>query len=196
VWSVQERSKGGVWIGTQEDLFLHDDIGLHRFPHGSNANQAALALADDGSHLWVGRHEGLEQFSGGKFVAHDLPARPLHDSVVTLFKDREGSVWAGTILGSGLYRLLNGKIARVDTGSGLSCARVRAIHTARRGGLWFGTRGSALSLYQHGEFTRIGKDALPDSVTALHEDNDGILWIGTNRGSQPARGGHRHELRP
>jgi ligand-binding sensor domain-containing protein len=84
--------------------------------------------------------------------------------------------------GSGLYRLLNGKFTRWDAGSDLSCARVRAIHAARRGGLWFGTRGGGLSLYQEGKFRRIGKDALPDSVVALHEDVDGILWIGTNRG--------------
>ena len=63
---------------------------------------------------------------------------------------------------------------------------VQVIHEDVRGGIWIGTRGGGLSLYDRGSDTfrhyREADGLANDVVYGILEDDDGFLWLSTNRG--------------
>ena len=63
-------------------------------------------------------------------------------------------------------------------------AEPRALLVDRRGAVWIGTAGSGLVRFQGGVITQLRKAGglVDDFVTALAEDTEGNLWIGTPNG--------------
>jgi diguanylate cyclase (GGDEF)-like protein len=115
----------------------------------------AIAQTADGF-LWVGTEEGLARFDGVQFtVFSSRNTRGLaSDYIQALAASRDGSLWIGT--DSGLSHFVP---AATGGGSKATLERTKAV----------------------GYLT--AKDGLPaDSVTALWEDRDGTIWVGTAKG--------------
>jgi signal transduction histidine kinase/ligand-binding sensor domain-containing protein len=102
--------------------------------------------------------------------------------VLSMYEDREGSVWAGTT--EGLRRLRTTSIAVRSTADGLSSNNVYAILRQRSGDVWVGTWGGGLNRMAGGQVRSYrAADGLPsDNVTTLFEDSTGRLWVGTTLG--------------
>src|ERR1700677_1124834 len=61
---------------------------------------------------------------------------------------------------------------------------VFTLMASRDGSLWIGTEGGGLVRYQAGQFRSYGsQEGLSDGfVRALHEDQAGTIWVGTDNG--------------
>jgi ligand-binding sensor domain-containing protein/serine phosphatase RsbU (regulator of sigma subunit) len=104
-------------------------------------------------------------------------------------EDRHGTIWFGTI--NGLYRYYpdtkTTKVYRADRNdpNSLSHSRVNSMFEDSRGQLWFGTEnGLNLFKVQNETFTnfRIKNSTAKQSianVSAILEDRNGIMWVGT-----------------
>ena len=77
---------------------------------------------------------------------------------------------------------LEGAPIRLD--QHLSSYDVRAILEDRHGDLWFGTWGGGLNRLRDRriEVFTIRDGLAGDRVQALHQDTEGVLWIGTTEG--------------
>ncbi len=231
---------GRLWVGTfNGGLNRYDPVTgrFTRFQHDpgrpdSLSHDVVTAICQDRSGaLWVGTLGGLNRLSpawvlgeGGKeprFERFFYDARDSdsisHDTVRSIFQDREGRLWIGT--DGGLNRLRPGPPFRFDRylrragdTSSLGHNTVRVVTQTRDGSLWVGTdggldrfegssRGSGTDSAQP-MFTHFGHDpARPDSlghdqVFALCEDRAGNLWVGTNGGGldllEPGSARFRH----
>ena len=105
-------------------------------------------------------------------------------SVISIYQDRDHALWFGTL--SGVVRYDGVEFETFElTGAK---KQIPAIVQDRRGAMWFGSRdfygGGGLVRLQDREYTVFSaEDVLPwDQVTALHEDRQGQLWIGTDSG--------------
>jgi signal transduction histidine kinase/ligand-binding sensor domain-containing protein/CheY-like chemotaxis protein len=150
IWSILEDSQAILWVGTNSG-------GLNRF--------------DRKTQTW-------EQYT------HD-PENP--DSigpygVMSIMEDDEGELWVGTY-GGGVYRFIPGREAfqQYDT-----MDRVFAIHQDSSGRVWIAGAGGMGELDpESGEFQLIpaytqDTNSLPvESVSSIHEDQAGLLWLGT-----------------
>ncbi len=156
-----------------------------------------MALASDPrGFLWVGTQNGLARWDGLQFHTFSASAAPgaLPDSQVdTLYVDRRGDLWVGTLsAGLARYDPRNDRFRTyaAKTG-GLSHNGVHAVLDAPNGHLWVGTEGGLDELTPETGFARsvnLGATADPEvrkilasGVNALVGDRD-TLWIGANRG--------------
>ena len=136
-------------------------------------------LQDSRGGVWVGtsgRGLWIGHAAGGKNVpdVENITAQDglSSDVVRAIFEDREGHVWVGTQ--SGLHQFSPRRVTPV-TVPGL----VRAVEATPDGGVWAGTYDGVVKLSEAAERPFPQVDGLFGTVTALHGDTDGRLWVAT-----------------
>lgn len=147
----------GDQVPTSAQLLLYDSDG-----------SLLIGTTDQG--LWRAGAHGIDQLDRD----HGLRG----NRVVSLFEDREGSVWIGS--SDGLYQLRDLRFTTIDRRHDIGEGYVRALWEQPAGVLWI---GSTDGLYRRdGEtVTRFGRDnGLPsDSILSLaHTPQHGLL-VGT-----------------
>lgn len=205
VWAVYQDQQGEIWVGTNSGLDRFDPT-KQQFTHYrhepgnpvSLSNNVAMAVVEDQQQgIWIGSEHGLNLYiqdedNFRRYVHEpDDPNSLSNDSVWCLLVDSQNTLWIGTN-GGGLNRL------NIETGAfssfqndpenpnSLSHNTVLAIYEDHLGRIWVGTWGGGLNQLdrQSGAITRYTeKNGLPnDVVYGILEDQDGYLWISTNKG--------------
>lgn len=98
-------------------------------------------------------------------------------SVVRIYQDREGFVWAGTE--KGLYRFDGMAFSQVGAEQGFQVSEVISFDEDVRGRLWVGSR-AGLQLRENGRFGWVrpdGKPLLADRGQTLAADDAGGMWL-------------------
>ncbi|HTH47886.1 MAG TPA: two-component regulator propeller domain-containing protein [Candidatus Limnocylindria bacterium] len=182
----EDARTGRLQGALMEQIFEFHDQHWTELPRaaGADPHAAVFALLFDRS----GR-EWLGTYGAGVFVRdrEGWQQRKTADGLVSpdvlsLFEDRDGSMWVGTEAGLSHYGA--GQFTNYTVSHGLPSNVIRAFAQDRDGSLWLGTTGGGLGRLKDGKistFTR--KDGLPhDSIRSLLADDDGSLWVGTSGG--------------
>lgn len=194
LFSVYDRRHGmtpdtvvGVTAGPDElfvatdggGLFRFDGFGLERLSDPTEADQQvrSLLVRSDGS-LWGGSRTGVQRWDRDRWRPVPTPADQAR--VTALFEDSEGCLWIG-MTQSGVHRSCGEGWQTWGEGHGPRLSGVYTFVNRSAGGVWIGGRDGLVQIDAEGEATLYGLDSgLPDLlVTALHEDPEGALWLGT-----------------
>jgi ligand-binding sensor domain-containing protein/signal transduction histidine kinase len=178
-YMIHETADGAVWIGA--------DMGTTRWVlNDTNATvyhtelPIGVTLCEGArGRVWVGTFErGLFYWEAGKVTA--FPDKSLAKGIVnTVVEDRQGRLWVGTTQGLRCYDSQFQRVAIPE----VTC-EVKALLLDGHDRLWTGTTGMGVATYDGGTFHHLRRaDGLPsDNVTALFEDREGSLWVGTRNG--------------
>ena len=157
---------------------------------------------DDGS-LWIGTDGGLSELNPQTKEFRNFYHDPHHpqslsnNTIRSICADREGRLWLAT--DNGLNRFDKDQNAFIRyyhdpvNKNSLCHNAVRKVISSRSGALWIGTDGGGLDklIFDAGgtpRFTHYAHDDLDpaslnhNSIYALYEEDNGVLWIGTNGG--------------
>ncbi len=149
-------------------------------PRASSDAVRTLLLDRDGS-LWVGYDDGLVRIAKG-VASPRLGAQVLSDAAVrALAQDRDGSVWVGTFSG-GVNQLKDGTVVTYTRAHGLPSDGVGVVAPARDGGVWFAAGAGEVGHAAGDTMRRLPPLPGGAEVFALHEDGQGRLWVGSERG--------------
>lgn len=188
VTSVALDQRGRMWLGTfGSGLFVFENGAARPFSVEPRLAQAQVneLLADTNGDLLAGlMGGGLLTISPGGAVSTRTQASGLaSDDVYSLYRDRAGSLWVGTI-GGGLNRIHGSRVEALSVDRGLSSERVWCFHEDREGSFWIGTAGGGLNRLREGKFTVLTtQDGLShNGIRSVYEDSRKVLWIGTNGG--------------
>ena len=183
VMSVLEDRGGNIWLGTRGGGLsrLKDEtvVNFTKADHETEGltTDSLLALCEDrdGSLLVSADYaDGIFRFSDRKFI-HYAPEWKLRDSVIKVFCcDRQGNVWLGA----------NNRLVLWNTMEIWNEGRiVRCLLEDHAGNLWVGAGNGLLCRKQDGFIRFTTRDGLSDdAVTAIYEDKERVLWLGTARG--------------
>ena len=201
VMSLHQDAAGLLWIGTRGGGVSRWnprswELGSRRPAWLANQPVNTFADAPD-NQVWVGSSVGLARFNPETGETTPLDAvlgkhKALGNSrVMSLRRDRRGSLWIGT-MADGLKRLTaEGRIdsfpVNVGDPRGTSAAGIMTLVEARDGRLWIGTFGGGANVLDpaSGTIRQLPHDAGAGTmnganVTAIAEDANGDLWVGTD----------------
>jgi len=185
---VYADGHGRIWFApAQGGLYALKNGSIQSIATGIPANDEVYSISGDGDELWVGRqHGGLT-----RLLLHDEAASSqtftqanglAQNSVYTVYRSHDGSVWAGTLSG-GVSKFKDQRFTNYTMSNGLASNTIFAILESRQGKMWFGT-SSGLSSFSDGQWkSYTTRDGLPaERVNCLFEDSSGTFWIGTSGG--------------
>ena len=146
-------------------------------------------LQDRRGNYWFASWQGIISYNGLVYTNHTLKHGLIHFHVFSVFEDRKGTLWFGTVRG-GLYRYDGASFTLFTTKDGLADNTVDCMAEDRAGNLWFGTPAGA-SRYGGKAFTTYTQaDGMPDGlVTSILLDKRGTMWFGARSGKYGVPGG-------
>ncbi len=154
--------------------------------HPRDNDIRAIELGYDNRTLWVGTGNGLKRVTlDGNVMRNFTKDHGLGSNrVFTLKQTPEGHLWIAT--GGGISYFDGHRFMRYSTDQGLPMNVIRALHIDQDNPniLWFGTEGRGIGKLSNGRIKTLGSDGglFDDMILNITEDENGRLWMSTNRG--------------
>ena len=178
-----EDSRGRIWIGTYNGLFIfeNEQLKLMTTADGLPTNEARTFFEDRAGNMWILTIEGVTRIAPDGKISSITTAQGLSDNAeLSIFQDREGSIWIGT-LRHGLNRLTPRSINFFSTENGLTAPIVNPIYQLANGDVLIG--GDSVTLFQDEQFKPFlpppdKANSIARSATSVTQDRAGRIWIG------------------
>jgi signal transduction histidine kinase/ligand-binding sensor domain-containing protein/DNA-binding response OmpR family regulator len=204
---IKEDHNENLWIGTYANGLIYLNTSTKTVKNFKNVpsdatslshNNVRAILEDATGNLWISTWGGgISRFvpSTGKFInyQHDEtdPNSLSNNNVLAIIEAVNGKMWAGTFGGGlNLFDPEKGSFTRFtyqkDNPNSLSGNNVLCLYKDRKENLWIGTWGAGLTKFNtiKQEFTRydLENGLINNTITAIAEDVNGILWLSTKKG--------------
>ena len=128
--------------------------------NGLPQNTVSAVLQTRDGYVWIATYDGLVRFDGVRFTTFDKGSTPAIRSAqfLSLFEDRGGTLWAGTVEG-GVVRYRHGEFATLGDRDGLQRNYVHRIQESPAGVVLFHTDGVATLIRPDGSVTGVTEAA-------------------------------------
>ena len=154
-------------------------------PAGIPWGRAYGVIEDRFRTLWIAINEGgLLRVRDGQMTHFSKQDGLADDSSISLFEDRAGQIWVGTLL-HGVTRIArDGRMTTWAKQNGLAANHVMSFYEDASGALWIGTHGGGLTRIKDDQLSSISarQGLYNDKVFQILEDDDGNLWMNCNKG--------------
>ncbi len=185
-WTIAPRNRGGVWVGSDGGLSSYVDGRFQHVagPRGYENAPVRAVVEDQRNALWVGSEgSGVYRIDEHGMTVFDRRRGLSGDGVIALVKDRQNRIWVGT--NQGLDVIDGDKITSMQSLlPGARPAEIHLIFEDHAGNMWIGTKAEGLFLIDGHGTRHFGlQDGLPSNwVVSIHEDERGIVWLGSTDG--------------
>lgn len=200
VKSMFEDSKENIWIGTWNAgvcLFDRQSYKTIRYKNVESKFGITAFAEDNEGHIWISTWDGdflyclLEPDKFDSKKVKLIPAKGfnsvLPDPVIydLIFDDEHGCLWVSTANGIVVMDLSEAKEKYTYFKSDeLGGAEAMFLMKDANGIIWSGIEGSGVSsfVYKDDFYSHVVPDVAKDQViTALFEDEDSLIWIGSRK---------------
>lgn len=201
VLSLSERQEGGLWLGSNDGLFLYENgVGIYpafsktAFGAQIQAEPVRSLLSVEGGRLWVGTESKGAYLvdASGEFFQFDttspLDRRISGQQVSKVMKDDRGEIWLATSGGLNHLSTLGVRSYRRDPANPFSLSNdlVYDVFQDAGGVMWIATFGG-VSYWSRSEYVaehitasqRQANALSSPAVTAFAESSDQTIWVGT-----------------
>lgn len=207
VTSMYEDKQNNFWVGTYWKLNLLNRKTGSITQYG-NVPGDSTSISDDGincifedsrNNLWVGTNSGLNIFDRKtkkfeRFFQTTDSNSLSNNNIRCIKEDAHGRLWIGTSNGLNLFNYASKSFTRFLPDSKnpnwLADSQISAIDFTDDGKLWLGTKLTLelfdvdKGIFTHFQNIRNKETSLKynGNISALLQDKDGILWVGTYQG--------------
>ncbi len=180
---ISEDAEHRLWIGTSNGLSVFDGEKFTNFYPDKDSSIVHIQAIAMGNHstAWLATNNGIYVFDGKSFSLFKKCFA--HHNILSIFKDSEGKIWAGSS-DCGLCRidLSSGRAVTVfSKGSGLGTNAIQSIGEDRKHHLLVGTYGLGIFIYKNSSFSRLkSKHELDQEIVLdIKADKLSNLWVAT-----------------
>ncbi|HEY9172128.1 MAG TPA: two-component regulator propeller domain-containing protein [Verrucomicrobiae bacterium] len=188
VTCLAEDAEGRVWAGSLDDgLYCFDGerFRVVRQTDGLSANDIRSLLLDRESNLWVGtRTGGLNRLNRRRLLHCGVAQGLTNDYTRSVAQTADRMLWVGTT-GGGIYRGNEHHLVPFRPEPfGITYAHVESVLAARDGSVWWGAAVGLLRWKEDRLVACVTNESWiqASSVTALQEDSQDGVWLGTLQG--------------
>ena len=179
---------GRTWFGPASGgLFSLENGTIQRVSVPSLNNDVIYSISGGDGELWLGRQQGgLTELTrrGNQWAVRTYTRKDglAQNSVYTVVRTRDGTVWAGTVSG-GVSVLRHGQFKTYSVDNDLRSNAIFSSVEASDGTMWFASPSGLVS-FSANHWTTYGASGAEPSpnVRTVFEDSSHILWIGTSHG--------------
>ena len=202
VRAITDDGMGGVWVATNHGI---DEVSVSRGevrqvhhivgdPSGLPDDNVRALLRDHLGRVWIGTRRGLAYLdpSGRSLTALDAPiAQKDGLNVVSLYEDHDARIWVGTRAGAYIVESTGSRIVLTPKPiQGTDSYQVISLIEGSPGEMWLGTYGDGIAVVDKTTLNLkhirhdpiLPKSLDDDTLWALDRDNDGDIWVATNKG--------------
>ena len=195
-------SEGVLWVGIAAEgrglgLLQLNQGALKPFVtptfDGSKVVVSAMVLDRNGN-LWLGTvGKGIFRIRGNVVDHYQRVEGLSGDTILDLFEDREGLIWAVTTNGIDSFR--DPRVTTFSAREGLGADAASGVLAGRDGTIWVANAGS-LDQIKKGTVSsiRTGNRLPGHQVTYMLEDRTGKLWVGVDDGLYLLKNGRFRRL--
>ena len=190
IGSLEQGRDGSLWVGIQAE---GPGLGLGQLKEGAvkpfvtptfDGSKLVVSsmIVDHDDNLWVGTvGKGIFRIHGNLVDHYQQTDGLSSDSLIALFEDREGIVWA--ITSNGIDSFRDPSVTTFSAREGLGSDAAAGILASRDGTVWVANAGS-LDQIKDGKVSsiRTGSGLPGHQVSSLLEDRAGNLWAGVDDG--------------
>jgi len=190
ITELAEDSSGNIWAATCcSGLYRFDGTFWKSYGSVDEHDSMLSMVIDRNDNVWIGTGEKVTRFDGTSWrswtLHPDLPNR----HVWSLLEDSDGNIWAGS--GGGVSRFDGMEWSHWTPEDGMP-SRISLLHEDSQGKIW-----AASSYAPWGEYLESGifvfdgsnwkkwtkdDDLASNIIYSLIEDDNGIMWAGTDGG--------------
>jgi ligand-binding sensor domain-containing protein/signal transduction histidine kinase len=181
---VAADSKGGVWIGTEERglLYYRDgDVQSVSMKDGLASSFVRSLMVGPRGELWIALDgpNTLQRLQDGKFTTFQAPGTRF---IRAMAEDTGGRLWIGT--SDGQLLSVEGEKLVPEPNTLQRPHSIRCLAVTADGSLWIGYAGIGMGRLKDGKLQRVSNiHGLLDSyISQIVADEQGRLWLGSNRG--------------
>ncbi len=191
ILSIAQTPDGYLWLATNKGLARFDGLEFTTldFLEDKTVNREnaipEILFVDSKGALWIGSSAGLTryEYKTRQFKTFTREDGIIADRIRLINEDMKGGLWISFAV-SYVNRFFNGVFTAFNASHGLEGKKINAIVEDKAGHLLFGTRENGVFIFRDEEFFKykiqgLGKDHL---IITMAEDDQGDLWIGTNKG--------------
>lgn len=196
IYAIYEDKKENIWVSIANNGIIRYEKTSGKITPFSTANGLAVnkikSIYEDaeGNILLGTSGEGLEIFSGERFVSFSKTNGLLDNQVWAVSQDRDGNYWFGTNEGISIFNpketLPEKAYKKITTENGLPSNFVRALAKDHNQNIWIATWGGKVIKYDVNARRLAPVYSLNESVNNLSSclliDSKNNLWIGTLEG--------------
>lgn len=195
ITALREDSQHRIWATAGDGLYLlHPEKPYLEPLHRDGLLLLTSILNDAQGNFWAGTEKSgvariaIDGSTKPGFTTFSFTAGLTDDNVLSLFEDREGSIWIGTA--SGLDRLRDTKLTTITTRKSLLTNSEKSAIAARDGTVVVFSDNGGLSNIRNGIATPFKHNRqLPSAYGAtIFESMDGSLWVGAYGGLSRIQG--------
>jgi signal transduction histidine kinase/ligand-binding sensor domain-containing protein len=179
VVSVYEDKNGDLWVGVQNGLWRWKP-GPPKFYSLPGEPDGIQALGEDAvGTLLVGWNGGIYRFMDGKTERYQATASLQRFRAKRLLRDRNGSLWIGTVE-RGILHVHRGRMDVFRPSDSLSGEGTNSLLEDREGNIWVATTNGLDRFHDVAVPSLTTKQGLSnDAVSTVLADKDGSVWFST-----------------
>ncbi|WP_263356742.1 ligand-binding sensor domain-containing protein [Acidicapsa ligni] len=179
---------GRAWFGPSSGgLFCLENGSFKRVDIPGDNNDVVYSIDGAKDELWLGRQRGgltelIRRGDGWSSRTYTSRQGLAQNSVYTVTRARDKSIWAGTVSG-GMSVLRNGQFTTYTLNNGLPSNAIFSSVEAADGTMWVASSGG-LAHFTGEHWLKYGSPQtdLPPGIRTVFEDSSHVLWIGTSHG--------------
>lgn len=148
---IGEDNRGNIWLGANNGIVRVTDtsVSIIKRQNGLTDNIVYCLFRDAEGNLWMGTDgEGVFRYSGGPFVSLDEANGLFNKQVTGITGNQRGDLFFCGYMGRTVRYNTKTGISEALPMSGLEDALVQHLLWQEGKGLWIGTRGRGLLLFQ------------------------------------------------
>jgi signal transduction histidine kinase/ligand-binding sensor domain-containing protein/DNA-binding response OmpR family regulator len=206
VRAICRDNKGRMWIGSEDKgvtiIERNSNTNIYSYLGNNKLIDTKIRsiCCDKLGFIWIGSCGGLDRFDPHtnkiKHYVAKVKGGICDPRVYAIVEDHKGILWVGTLMGLAMYDRANDQFTCIQSSKAIVGKQVRAILEDRSQNLWIATEDGGLTKilrdmngnpdlnhpihYTHK--ANVKNSIISNRIYSLTEDNDGIIWVGTNFG--------------
>jgi signal transduction histidine kinase/ligand-binding sensor domain-containing protein/CheY-like chemotaxis protein/HPt (histidine-containing phosphotransfer) domain-containing protein len=182
-WTIIPRARGGIWVGTDGGLSYYDGATFRHVnaPRGIEGIRIRSLHETTNNALWVGTQgAGVYVQTGSRVAVFNRQNGLSGNTVKAIAEDQRGRIWVGTEVGLDIIDNLKVRSAQSLLQDSAPIA-IRIIYPDSTGRIWIASETHGLYILDGTQVRHLGShEGVPSGgISAIHEDDRGIIWLGT-----------------